>query len=214
MINYKRILFIQYIYNIYNNYLMKALTSLLMSLYILSFILCNVTSNADETVELNQTAGGDSKEETEEEKNARILREDIKKALTDMGAADAETITKEQFKKVFTQVMDKADDASKEEINQVMSIIAEKMLRTVPDVVPVNTIADYFSPRNMAAIFTEYLSELGANFDLVSMIDQYDEKKKEGKSTEQIEKEIEEDLIKKEKIKEQQNWYKEDKGDL
>ena len=95
-----------------------------------------------------------------------------------------------------------------------MSIIAEKMLRTVPDVVPVNTIADYFSPRNMAAIFTEYLSELGANFDLVSMIDQYDEKKKEGKSTEQIEKEIEEDLIKKEKIKEQQNWYKEDKGDL
>ena len=214
MINYKRILFIQYIYNIYNNYLMKALTSLLMSLYILSFILCNVTSNADETVELNQTAGGDSKEETEEEKNARILREDIKKALTDMGAADAETITKEQFKKVFTQVMDKADDASKEEINQVMSIIAEKMLRTVPDVVPVNTIADYFSPRNMAAIFTEYLSELGANFDLVSMIDQYDEKKKEGKSTEQREKEIEEDLIKKEKIKEQQNWYKEDKGDL
>lgn len=193
---------------------MKALTSLLMSLYILSFILCNVTSNANETVELNQTAGGDSKEETEEEKNARILREDIKKALTDMGAADAETITKEQFKKVFTQVMDKADDASKEEINQVMSIIAEKMLRTVPDVVPVNTIADYFSPRNMAAIFTEYLSELGANFDLVSMIDQYDEKKKEGKSTEQIEKEIEEDLIKKEKIKEQQNWYKEDKGDL
>ena len=193
---------------------MKALTSLLMSLYILSFILCNVTSNADETVELNQTARGDSKEETEEEKNARILREDIKKALTDMGAADAETITKEQFKKVFTQVMDKADDASKEEINQVMSIIAEKMLRTVPDVVPVNTIADYFSPRNMAAIFTEYLSELGANFDLVSMIDQYDEKKKEGKSTEQIEKEIEEDLIKKEKIKEQQNWYKEDKGDL
>lgn len=193
---------------------MKALTSLLISLYILSFILCNVTSNADETVELNQTAGGDSKEETEEEKNARILREDIKKALTDMGAADAETITKEQFKKVFTQVMDKADDASKEEINQVMSIIAEKMLRTVPDVVPVNTIADYFSPRNMAAIFTEYLSELGANFDLVSMIDQYDEKKKEGKSTEQIEKEIEEDLIKKEKIKEQQNWYKEDKGDL
>ena len=193
---------------------MKALTSLLMSLYILSFILCNVTSNANETVELNQTAGGDSKEETEEEKNARILREDIKKALTDMGATDAETITKEQFKKVFTQVMDKADDASKEEINQVMSIIAEKMLRTVPDVVPVNTIADYFSPRNMAAIFTEYLSELGANFDLVSMIDQYDEKKKEGKSTEQIEKEIEEDLIKKEKIKEQQNWYKEDKGDL
>ena len=193
---------------------MKALTSLLMSLYILSFILCNVTSNANETVELNQTAGGDSKEETEEEKNARILREDIKKALTDMGAADAETITKEQFKKVFTQVMDKADDASKEEINQVMSIIAEKMLRTVPDVVPVNTIADYFSPRNMAAIFTEYLSELGANFDLVSMIDQYDEKKKEGKSTEQIEKELEEDLIKKEKIKEQQNWYKEDKGDL
>ena len=193
---------------------MKALTSLLMSLYILSFILCNVTSNANETVELNQTAEGDSKEETEEEKNARILREDIKKALTDMGAADAETITKEQFKKVFTQVMDKADDASKEEINQVMSIIAEKMLRTVPDVVPVNTIADYFSPRNMAAIFTEYLSELGANFDLVSMIDQYDEKKKEGKSTEQIEKEIEEDLIKKEKIKEQQNWYKEDKGDL
>lgn len=193
---------------------MKALTSLLMSLYILSFILCNVTSNANETVELNQTAGGDSKEETEEEKNARILREDIKKALTDMGAADAETITKEQFKKVFTQVMDKADDASKEEINQVMSIIAEKMLRTVPDIVPVSTIADYFSPRNMAAIFTEYLSELGANFDLVSMIDQYDEKKKEGKSTEQIEKEIEEDLIKKEKIKEQQNWYKEDKGDL
>ena len=193
---------------------MKALTSLLISLYILSFILCNVTSNANETVELNQTAGGDSKEETEEEKNARILREDIKKALIDMGAADAETITKEQFKKVFTQVMDKADDASKEEINQVMSIIAEKMLRTVPDVVPVNTIADYFSPRNMAAIFTEYLSELGANFDLVSMIDQYDEKKKEGKSTEQIEKEIEEDLIKKEKIKEQQNWYKEDKGDL
>ena len=193
---------------------MKALTSLLMSLYILSFILCNVTSNANETVELNQTAEGDSKEETEEEKNARILREDIKKALTDMGAADAETITKEQFKKVFTQVIDKADDASKEEINQVMSIIAEKMLRTVPDVVPVNTIADYFSPRNMAAIFTEYLSELGANFDLVSMIDQYDEKKKEGKSTEQIEKEIEEDLIKKEKIKEQQNWYKEDKGDL
>ena len=190
---------------------MKALTSLLMSLYILSFILCNVTSNANETVELNQT---DSKEETEEEKNARILREDIKKALTDMGAADAETITKEQFKKVFTQVMDKADDASKEEINQVMSIIGEKMLRTVPDVVPVNTIADYFSPRNMAAIFTEYLSELGANFDLVSMIDQYDEKKKEGKTTEQIEKEIEEDLIKKETIKEQQNWYKEDKGDL
>ena len=66
---------------------MKALTSLLMSLYILSFILCNVTSNANETVELNQTAGGDSKEETEEEKNARILREDIKKALT---ATDAD----------------------------------------------------------------------------------------------------------------------------
>ena len=195
---------------------MKALTSLLISLYVLSFILCNVTSNVNETVELNQTAENEPKEETEEEKNARILREDIKKALTDMGAADAETITKEQFKKVFTQVMDKGDEASKEEINQVMSIISEKMLKKVPDVVPVNTIVDYFSPRNMAAVFTEYLSELGADFDLVSMVDQYDEKKKEGKSQEEIEKELEDDLIKKEKIKEQQNWFKDDKdkGDL
>lgn len=195
---------------------MKALTSLLISLYVLSFILCNVTSNVNETVELNQTAESEPKEETEEEKNARILREDIKKALTDMGAADAETITKEQFKKVFTQVMDKGDEASKEEINQVMSIISEKMLKKVPDVVPVNTIVDYFSPRNMAAVFTEYLSELGADFDLVSMVDQYDEKKKEGKSQEEIEKELEDDLIKKEKIKEQQNWFKDDKdkGDL
>ena len=195
---------------------MKALTSLLLSLYVLSFILCNVTSNVNETVELNQTAESEPKEETEEEKNARILREDIKKALTDMGAADAETITKEQFKKVFTQVMDKGDEASKEEMNQVMSIISEKMLKKVPDVVPVNTIVDYFSPRNMAAVFTEYLSELGADFDLVSMVDQYDEKKKEGKSQEEIEKELEDDLIKKEKIKEQQNWFKDDKdkGDL
>lgn len=195
---------------------MKALTSLLISLYVLSFILCNVTSNVNETVELNQTAESEPKEETEEEKNARILREDIKKALTDMGAADAETITKEQFKKVFTQVMDKGDEASKEEMNQVMSIISEKMLKKVPDVVPVNTIVDYFSPRNMAAVFTEYLSELGADFDLVSMVDQYDEKKKEGKSQEEIEKELEDDLIKKEKIKEQQNWFKDDKdkGDL
>lgn len=195
---------------------MKALTSLLISLYVLSFILCNVTSNVNETVELNQTAESEPKEETEEEKNARILREDIKKALTDMGAADAETITKEQFKKVFTQVMDKGDEASKEEMNQVMSIISEKMLKKVPDVIPVNTIVDYFSPRNMAAVFTEYLSELGADFDLVSMVDQYDEKKKEGKSQEEIEKELEDDLIKKEKIKEQQNWFKDDKdkGDL
>lgn len=195
---------------------MKALTSLLISLYVLSFILCNVTSNVNETVELNQTAENEPKEETEEEKNARILREDIKKALTDMGAADAETITKEQFKKVFSQVMDKGDEASKEEMNQVMSIISEKMLKKVPDVVPVNTIVDYFSPRNMAAVFTEYLSELGADFDLVSMVDQYDEKKKEGKSQEEIEKELEDDLIKKEKIKEQQNWFKDDKdkGDL
>lgn len=195
---------------------MKALTSLLISLYVLSFILCNVTSNVNETVELNQTAESEPKEETEEEKNARILREDIKKALTDMGAADAETITKEQFKKVFSQVMDKGDEASKEEMNQVMSIISEKMLKKVPDVVPVNTIVDYFSPRNMAAVFTEYLSELGADFDLVSMVDQYDEKKKEGKSQEEIEKELEDDLIKKEKIKEQQNWFKDDKdkGDL
>ena len=63
------------------------------------------------------------------------------------------------------------------------------VLRSVPDVVPVNTIEDYFSPKNMAKIFTEYLSELGANFDL--------------------------DLIKKEKIKEQHNWYKDnqDKGE-
>lgn len=195
---------------------MKALTSLLISLYVLSFILCNVTSNVNETVELNQTAENEPKEETEEEKNARILREDIKKALTDMGAADAETITKEQFKKVFSQVMDKGDEASKEEMNQVMSIISEKMLKKVPDVVPVNTIVDYFSPRNMAVVFTEYLSELGADFDLVSMVDQYDEKKKEGKSQEEIEKELEDDLIKKEKIKEQQNWFKDDKdkGDL
>ena len=89
------------------------------------------------------------------------------------------------------------------------------VLRSVLDVVPVNTIEDYFSPKNMAKIFTEYLSELGANFDLVSMVDEYDQKKKEGNSHDEIVNEMEGDLIKKEKIKEQHNWYKDnqDKGE-
>ena len=135
-----------------------------------------------------------------------------------MGSSDAVTITKEQFGKVFKQVMDKGDDAQKAEVGPVMDIISGKMMRSVPDVVPVDTIESYFSPKNMAKIFTEYLSELGADFDLVSMVDDYDKKKKEGKTHDEIVDEMEGDMIKKEKIKEQHSWYKDDKdkgeGDL
>ena len=50
------------------------------------------------------------------------------------------------------------------------------------------------------------------------MVDEYDQKKKEGNSHDEIVNEMEGDLIKKEKIKEQHNWYKDNKdkgeGDL
>lgn len=50
------------------------------------------------------------------------------------------------------------------------------------------------------------------------MVDDYDKKKKEGKTHDEIVDEMEGDMIKKEKIKEQHSWYKDDKdkgeGDL
>lgn len=197
---------------------MRALIFLLL-LSLLTIFACDEIKTENETLGTeNKTVEEPAKEETEEEINARKLREDIKKALDDMGAAEAETITKEQFKLVFSQVMNKGDEEQMAQAKPVFEIILGKMLKKVPDVIPVGTIQDYFSPRSMAEVFTEYLSDLGADYDLVSMVDDYDEKKKEGKSHDEIVNELEEDLIKKEKIKEQQNWFKDDKdkgeGDL
>ena len=60
----------------------------------------------------------------------------------------------------------------------------------------------------MAEIFSDLLSDLGADFDLVGMVDEYDKKKKEGVSNEDILADIQKDLEQKEKLKEQHNWYK------
>ena len=102
----------------YNNYSMRALTSFLLCISLLCLFICDETKTENKTSSLDNKTEESPKEESEEEINARKLREDIKKALSDLGASDAETITKEQFGKVFKQVMDKGDDAQKAEVGR------------------------------------------------------------------------------------------------
>lgn len=216
---------------------MKSLTSFILLLLLILFASCqgNETNSTDaniteeelkesleklqedlidfkESMGINQSTADEANNLSDEDYEKQF-NDDLAKILVEMGVSEQETITKAQFETLFKKVMNK--DAAGEEINEetekVIDGITQKMMASVPEVVYLKNITEYFNTRKMAEIFTDLLSDLGADFDLVGMVDEYDKKKNEGVSNEDIMADIQKDLEQKEKLKEQHNWYKDNK---
>ena len=212
---------------------MKSLTSFILLLSLILFAACqdnetnstiaNMTEEElresleklqEDMIDLKESLGvnqsfADDPDNLSDQDYEKQFKDDLDKILVEMGVNEQETITKAQFETLFRKVMNKdATEESNEDTEKVLEGITEKMMASVPEVVFLKNITEYFNTRKMAEIFTDLLSDLGADFDLVGMVDEYDKKKKEGVSNEDILADIQKDLEQKEKLKEQHNWYK------
>ena len=212
---------------------MKSLTSFILLLSLILFAACqdnetnstiaNMTEEElresleklqEDMIDLKESLGvnqsfADDPDNLSDQDYEKQFKDDLDKILVEMGVNEQETITKAQFETLFRKVMNKdAIEESNEDTEKVLEGITEKMMASVPEVVFLKNITEYFNTRKMAEIFTDLLSDLGADFDLVGMVDEYDKKKKEGVSNEDILADIQKDLERKEKLKEQHNWYK------
>ena len=212
---------------------MKSLTSFILLLSLILFAACqdketnstiaNMTEEElresleklqEDMIDLKESLGvnqsfADDPDNLSDQDYEKQLKDDLDKILVEMGVNEQETITKAQFETLFRKVMNKdATEESNEDTEKVLEGITEKMMASVPEVVFLKNITEYFNTRKMAEIFSDLLSDLGADFDLVGMVDEYDKKKKEGVSNEDILADIQKDLEQKEKLKEQHNWYK------
>lgn len=212
---------------------MKSLTSFILLLSLILFAACqdnetnstiaNMTEEElresleklqEDMIDLKESLGvnqsfADDPDNLSDQDYEKQFKDDLDKILVEMGVNEQETITKAQFETLFRKVMNKdAIEESNEDTEKVLEGITEKMMASVPEVVFLKNITEYFNTRKMAEIFSDLLSDLGADFDLVGMVDEYDKKKKEGVSNEDILADIQKDLERKEKLKEQHNWYK------
>ena len=212
---------------------MKSLTSFILLLSLILFAACqdketnstiaNMTEEElresleklqEDMIDLKESLGvnqsfADDPDNLSDQDYEKQFKDDLDKILVEMGVNEQETITKAQFETLFRKVMNKdATEESNEDTEKVLEGITEKMMASVPEVVFLKNITEYFNTRKMAEIFSDLLSDLGADFDLVGMVDEYDKKKKEGVSNEDILADIQKDLEQKEKLKEQHNWYK------
>ena len=212
---------------------MKLLTSFILLLSLILFAACqdnetistiaNMTEEElresleklqEDMIDLKESLGvnqsfADDPDNLSDQDYEKQFKDDLDKILVEMGVNEQETITKAQFETLFRKVMNKdAIEESNEDTEKVLEGITEKMMASVPEVVFLKNITEYFNTRKMAEIFSDLLSDLGADFDLVGMVDEYDKKKKEGVSNEDILADIQKDLERKEKLKEQHNWYK------
>ena len=212
---------------------MKSLTSFILLLSLILFAACqdnetnstiaNMTEEElresleklqEDMIDLKESLGvnqsfADDPDNLSDQDYEKQFKDDLDKILVEMGVNEQETITKAQFETLFRKVMNKdAIEESNEDTEKVLEGITEKMMASVPEVVFLKNITEYFNTRKMAEIFSDLLSDLGADFDLVGMVDEYDKKKKEGVSNEDILADIQKDLEQKEKLKEQHNWYK------
>ena len=212
---------------------MKSLTSFILLLSLILFAACqdnetistiaNMTEEElresleklqEDMIDLKESLGvnqsfADDPDNLSDQDYEKQFKDDLDKILVEMGVNEQETITKAQFETLFRKVMNKdATEESNEDTEKVLEGITEKMMASVPEVVFLKNITEYFNTRKMAEIFSDLLSDLGADFDLVGMVDEYDKKKKEGVSNEDILADIQKDLERKEKLKEQHNWYK------
>ena len=212
---------------------MKSLTSFILLLSLILFAACqdnetistiaNMTEEElresleklqEDMIDLKESLGvnqsfADDPDNLSDHDYEKQFKDDLDKILVEMGVNEQETITKAQFETLFRKVMNKdAIEESNEDTEKVLEGITEKMMASVPEVVFLKNITEYFNTRKMAEIFSDLLSDLGADFDLVGMVDEYDKKKKEGVSNEDILADIQKDLEQKEKLKEQHNWYK------
>lgn len=212
---------------------MKLLTSFILLLSLILFAACqdnetnstiaNMTEEElresleklqEDMIDLKESLGvnqsfADDPDNLSDQDYEKQFKDDLDKILVEMGVNEQETITKAQFETLFRKVMNKdATEESNEDTEKVLEGITEKMMASVPEVVFLKNITEYFNTRKMAEIFSDLLSDLGADFDLVGMVDEYDKKKKEGVSNEDILADIQKDLEQKEKLKEQHNWYK------
>ena len=212
---------------------MKSLTSFILLLSLILFAACqdnetnstiaNMTEEElresfeklqEDMIDLKESLGvnqsfADDPDNLSDQDYEKQFKDDLDKILVEMGVNEQETITKAQFETLFRKVMNKdATEESNEDTEKVLEGITEKMMASVPEVVFLKNITEYFNTRKMAEIFSDLLSDLGADFDLVGMVDEYDKKKKEDVSNEDILADIQKDLEQKEKLKEQHNWYK------
>lgn len=212
---------------------MKSLTSFILLLSLILFAACqdnetnstiaNMTEEElresleklqEDMIDLKESLGvnqsfADDPDNLSDQDYEKQFKDDLDKILVEMGVNEQETITKAQFETLFRKVMNKdATEESNEDTEKVLEGITEKMMASVPEVVFLKNITEYFNTRKMAEIFSDLLSDLGADFDLVGMVDEYDKKKKKGVSNEDILADIQKDLEQKEKLKEQHNWYK------
>ena len=182
---------------------MKSLTSFILLLSLILFAACqdnetnstiaNMTEEElresleklqEDMIDLKESLGvnqsfADDPDNLSDQDYEKQFKDDLDKILVEMGVNEQETITKAQFETLFRKVMNKdAIEESNEDTEKVLEGITEKMMASVPEVVFLKNITEYFNTRKMAEIFSDLLSDLGADFDLVGMVDEYDKKKK------------------------------------
>lgn len=171
---------------------MKSFAAFLLIVFLSSLNCNNNTTNAtteelkeslskfeDELTELKEALGQNQsfpEDNMTEEEYEKKFNEDIQEILKEMKLDDKETITKNQFEILFKKVMTKDEsDEDTEESEQILSGITEKLMDTIPDTVYVKNITQYFNSQKLAEIFSDLLSDLGADFDLLGMNEQTDE---------------------------------------
>ena len=171
---------------------MKSFAAFLLIVFLSSLNCNNNTTNAtteelkeslskfeDELTELKEALGQNQsfpEDNMTEEEYEKKFNEDIQEILKEMKLDDKETITKKQFEILFKKVMTKDEsDEDTEESEQILSGITEKLMETIPDTVYVKNITQYFNSQKLAEIFSDLLSDLGADFDLLGMNEQTDE---------------------------------------
>ena len=171
---------------------MKSFAVFLLILFLSSIHCNNNTTNAtteelkeslskieDELTELKEALGQNQsfpEDNMTEEEYEKQFNEDIQAILKEMKLDDKETMTKKQFETLFKKVMTKDDpEEDKEESEQILAGITEKLLVTIPDTVYVKNITQYFNSQKLAEIFSDLLGDLGADFDLLGMNEQVDE---------------------------------------
>lgn len=169
---------------------MKTFSIILFALFLSSLLCNNNTTNEDlnesiskiedELIDLKEALGENQsfpEDNMTDEEYEKKFNEDIQEILKEMKLDDKETITKSQFETLFKKIMTKDDpDGESEESEQILSGITEKLMETIPDAVFVKNITQYFNSQKIAEIFSDLLGDLGADFDMIGMMDQTDEK--------------------------------------
>ena len=157
---------------------MKSLTSFILLLSLILFAACqdnetnstiaNMTEEElresleklqEDMIDLKESLGvnqsfADDPDNLSDQDYEKQFKDDLDKILVEMGVNEQETITKAQFETLFRKVMNKdAIEESNEDTEKVLEGITEKMMASVPEVVFLKNITEYFNTRKMAVTY-------------------------------------------------------------